>query len=198
MRDERRAQRRDQIEAAAYRVLERAGYGGATMAEIAREARASHETLYRWYGDKAGLFRALVVRNAEEVRASLEDAGEHDPIATLSQTGPRLLALLTGERAVSLNRAAAADRTGELGGVLAEYGRDTVMPLIARSLEAARASGQIDFDESASAADLFVTLLVGDLQIRRVIGRMGPLDREECHARADRALSQLLKLLSPD
>lgn len=40
--------------------------------DTARQARASNETLYSWYGDKQGLFKALVTRNAAKVKALLE------------------------------------------------------------------------------------------------------------------------------
>ncbi|MEQ8740678.1 MAG: helix-turn-helix domain-containing protein, partial [Hoeflea sp.] len=63
MREETRAARQAQIEQAAYEVLEEKGYAATSMLAIAKRARASNETLYNWYGDKTGLFRALVVRN---------------------------------------------------------------------------------------------------------------------------------------
>ena len=68
MREEKRSLRQQQIEAVAYEVLELKGYSGTSMQGIARKARASNETLYNWYGDKQGLFMALVTRNAEEVK----------------------------------------------------------------------------------------------------------------------------------
>ncbi|MEM9342473.1 MAG: TetR/AcrR family transcriptional regulator [Pseudomonadota bacterium] len=192
-----KVERQAEIEDAAYRVLERDGYAKATMAAIAREAKASHETLYNWYGDKVGLFRALVARNAEEVRGLLEAAiaGEADPKGALEQLGPKLLELLLGERAINLNRAAAADASGELGAAIAENGREAVVPLIATVLDAARADGLLAFDDMDAAAELYVRLLVGDLQIRRVIGRIeGPDEafREERGRAAVRDLAVLL------
>ncbi len=47
-----REDRQDAIAAAAYRLLEQHGFAATTMQAIAREARASMETFYRWYGDK--------------------------------------------------------------------------------------------------------------------------------------------------
>ncbi len=60
-------------------MLDAKGYAGASMLAIARQAKASNETLYNWYGDKNGLFRALVVRNAGEVRIAgrLGEAAGH-------------------------------------------------------------------------------------------------------------------------
>ena len=85
LREKKRSLRQQQIEAAAYEVLEAKGYGGTSMQGIAKHARASNETLYNWYGDKQGLFRALVTRNAEEVKAHLESElqTDHDALSIL-------------------------------------------------------------------------------------------------------------------
>lgn len=196
MREETRAARQDQIEQAAYAVLEEKGYAATSMLAIAKRARASNETLYNWYGDKTGLFRALVMRNADTVRSLLEDslASGAPPLETLRVLGPQLLALLISPRAVQLNRAAAADPTGELGAVIAERGRESVAPLIGEVLVRAKAEGLIEFEEVGDAIGLYLDLLVGDLQIRRVIGRQPPLDEAAIAARAERALQRFLRL----
>ena len=64
MRDAARAERRAEIERAAYALLEENGYAGMSMLGVAKRARASNETLYRWYGNKQGLIKAMVARNA--------------------------------------------------------------------------------------------------------------------------------------
>jgi AcrR family transcriptional regulator len=199
MREETRAARQAQIEQAAYEVLEEKGYAATSMLAIAKRARASNETLYNWYGDKTGLFRALVVRNAEVVRQMLEAALAENapPLSTLEALGPGLLALLTSSRAVQLNRAAAADPTGELGALLSEQGRETVAPLIGAVLERARAGGFVDYETTEEAVGLYLDLLVGDLQIRRAIGRAPPPDEAAIAERARRALERFLLLMRP-
>lgn len=196
MRDENRAARQEKIEEAAYAVLEAKGYAGTSMLAIARAARASNETLYNWYGDKTGLFKALVVRNAEEVRTLLQEGLDSDasPLEILQALGPRLLELLVSPRAIQLNRAAAADPTGELGAVISERGRETVGPLIGAVMERARQAGALKFDDTGEAVGLYLNLLVGDLQIRRVIGREPPLGQDAIDRRAARAYERFLRL----
>ncbi|MDB9881270.1 TetR/AcrR family transcriptional regulator [Planktomarina temperata] len=198
MREEKRSLRQQQIETAAYEVLEAKGYGGTSMQGIAKQARASNETLYNWYGDKQGLFRALVTRNAEEVKSHLEAELEtdHDALAILGSLGPKLLDLLTGDRAVALNRAAAADGSGELGAVLSKAGREAVFPMLEQVLVRARQDGQLRFKTSGEAVGLYLDLLIGDQQIRRVIGRLPAPTEEFCEALAQRAVSLLRQLLS--
>lgn len=144
MREDTKAARRAQIERAAYKLLKERGYGGTSMLGIAKEAKASNETLYRWYGDKKGLFKTMVENNARTTKAALDAAirDEADPLVTLEDVAPILLSMLLGERAISLNRAAASDESGELGATIAAGGRDSVFPLIEkliqRGLRAAR------------------------------------------------------------
>ncbi|MCF2906189.1 TetR/AcrR family transcriptional regulator [Octadecabacter sp. CECT 8868] len=197
MREEKRSLRQQQIEAAAYEVLEAKGYGGTSMQGIAKQARASNETLYNWYGDKQGLFRALVTRNAEEVRSHLEAElqTDHDALSILGSLGPKLLNLLTGDRAVALNRAAAADSSGELGATLSRAGREAVFPLLEQVLLRARQEGHLRFEESGAAVGLYLDLLIGDQQIRRVIGRLPAPTDEFCEARSKRAVTHLRQLL---
>jgi AcrR family transcriptional regulator len=196
VREQTRTARQAQIEQAAYAVLEEKGYAAASMLAIAKKARASNETLYNWYGDKTGLFRALVMRNADEVRELLERglAANAPPLDILRLFGPRLLALLVSPRAIQLNRAAAADPTGELGALISERGRETVAPLIGQVLEQARAAKLIAFEDRGEATGLYLDLLVGDLQIRRVIGREPAPDEAAIDKRARRALARFLRL----
>lgn len=197
MREEKRSLRQQQIEAAAYEVLEAKGYGGTSMLGIARQARASNETLYNWYGDKQGLFKALVTRNAEEVKNHLESElkTDHGSLAILETLGPKLLALLTGDRAVALNRAAASDSSGELGATLSTAGREAVFPLLEQVLLRARNEGRLDFENAGEAVGLYLDLLIGDQQIRRVIGRLPCPSRSFCEERSKRAIRHLCRLL---
>ncbi|MCP3970338.1 MAG: TetR/AcrR family transcriptional regulator [Rhodobacteraceae bacterium] len=196
MKEENRAARRTQIDSAAYELLQEKGYAGTSMLAIARRARASNETLYRWYGDKQGLFLSLIEANAAEVRGLLEDniALGRAPLETLKALGPMLLGLLTGDRAVALNRAAAADGGGELGAALTRAGRGVVAPLIGQVMAQAQAADVLRAGETGELVALYLDLLVGDQQIRRAIGALPAPSEADCAARAERALMRLLAL----
>ncbi|MEO0773421.1 MAG: TetR/AcrR family transcriptional regulator [Pseudomonadota bacterium] len=198
MTPETRTARAQEIEQAAYAILAQKGYAGMSMLAVAKRARCSNETLYNWYGDKLGLVRAMVTRSAEEARALLEGTPEDDrpALQVLTAFGPVLLKLLLGERAVALNRAAAADPTQELGHALATAGRETVVPLLTALILRAMEEGGLPQSDPAKAADLYLRLLIGDLQIRRVIGRMSPLSEADITTRAEEALRGTAKILS--
>lgn len=199
MKDVDRETRQIEIEAAAYEVLAERGYAGTSMLNVARRARASNETLYRWYGDKNGLFAAMVRRNAEASERLLTGAIDQpgSALTTLRDFAPLLLAMLLGERAIMLNRAAAGDTTRTLGRIIAAEGRERIVPLLTALLSRAKSEGVVAARRETAEAELFVTLLVGDLQIRRVIGAMPEPSPEQIAARAERALFSFMALSSP-
>ncbi len=196
MQSDAREVRAQQIEEAAYRVLEAKGYAGMTMLAVAKEAKASNETLYRWYGDRTGLFAALITRNTALVRAALEAAQDDDPMAELTRLAPALLGMLIGPRAVALNRAAAADKTGTLGKTLGQAGRDRVFPWILSVMDRTIAAGYFSGPPEA-LADSFLSLLIGDWQVRRVTGAMPPPDADAIETRARATLAKLAILHAP-
>jgi AcrR family transcriptional regulator len=191
-----RLDREEAITAAAYRLLESRGFAGTTMQAIAREAQASMETLYRWYGDKTGLFRALIDRNTALVADALQAAAAErlSALTRLGRIGPVLLDMLLGPRAVALNRAAASDASGQLGLALASGGRDTLLPLLIDTMELARQEGSLCGAPADDLADLWLSLLIGDLQVRRVTGALAPLPAETLARRSEMALTRLLRL----
>lgn len=197
MRDKIRTERQKQIEKAAFDLLEEYGYEGISMLKIAKRAKASNETLYRWYGDKKGLFQSLVQNNAKEIsRLLFSDVDNSRPLCEmLDVLGPTLLTLLTGPRAIALNRAAAGDPTGDLGRALAKSGRDTIMPLIEKVFERADITNGTPIGEPTNFADIYVRLLVGDLQIRRATGAIPQLSKSVILQRAKEASSLILRFM---
>lgn len=197
MKAEDRDARKAQITQAAYAVLAARGYAGTSMLAIAKRAKASNETLYRWYGDKQGLFRALIVENAAEVRAHLEQGltADRPALWVIADLGPLLLKLLTSDRAIALNRAAAADGDGVLGQALAESGREAVGPLIAQLIQRAQAERDLAQGESADLLALYLDLLVGDMQMRRAIGVLAAPSVADCKARAELAMQRFTVLV---
>ncbi|MEO1747983.1 MAG: TetR/AcrR family transcriptional regulator [Pseudomonadota bacterium] len=192
--------RRLAIEEAAYLVLAEKGYKGASMLEIARRAGASNETLYKWYGNKQGLFKSLVEDNAGRITsmidAALNEARSDADMDVLIPVGERLLSVLTSERAIALNRAAAGDvhDTSTLGKALSANGRETVLPFIARLFEQAVVSEALDSDNASDIAETWLALLVGDLQIRVVTGQTRAPSEIEIKRRARKAVAQLKAL----
>ncbi len=198
MKQTARNKRHCEIEAAAYELLAANGYGATSLLRIAKSANASNETLYRWYGDKLGLFKEMVRSNAGQTKLMLQQAlsNQGDPLVSLAQMAPVLLTMLLGDRAILLNRSAAADPTGQPGAARSQCGRSEIAPLIEQLIaKIDRGSGSIAPTPDA-ATELFLNLLIGDLQIRRVTGVLGQLSPNEIKQRADNAQRAFRLLLA--
>lgn len=78
-RERERAQREEEILAAAERVISRHGFHGAGMTEIAREAEFAIGTLYGFFDSKEALYERLIVERTASLttamRAALEGGG---------------------------------------------------------------------------------------------------------------------------
>src|SRR3954454_20547118 len=71
--------RRREILDAAFQEFSTRGYAGASMAAIARRARASKETLYAWFENKETLFNTLFQSRLDGVVRRVSAVAEQDP-----------------------------------------------------------------------------------------------------------------------
>lgn len=197
--------RAEEIEEIACRLLEELGFAGVGMQAIARAAKASNETLYRLYGDKMGLFRALITRNGARLWGTLDNADERGErgLVVLRAVGPVLLTMLLSDRSVALNRAAAADPSGALGRTLAEAGRNAASVKLNQIMADAQEAGELGRQRDGrevtprELTELWLDLLTGSLQVRRVTGAIQPLTPEQIGLRNLRALDALVRLYPP-
>jgi AcrR family transcriptional regulator len=193
-----REPRRREIEAAAFALLAEKGYRAASMLEIAKRAGASNQTLYAWYGNKQTLFRRLIEENGHAVTQMLAGAAASgDPLETLRALGPALLAFTTGGKAIIMNRAAIMDaaETGILAEAIDGAARSPILAMIeavmARLVETGAFASNLDPSE---AAESYISLLLGETQMRQAMGRLGPLDDAAVEARAALAFTLTLRL----
>jgi AcrR family transcriptional regulator len=196
---EREARRAAVLDAAFDLLVER-GYQRTTMAAVAQRSGASKETLYAWFGDKPGLFAALVRRNAGDANRAVEAAlGDDDVEQTLVRFATGLLSLLLGERALAINRAAITELTAapQLAEVLRDQGRQRTGPMVEAYLALQAERGRLRIDDPARAFGLLYGLVVQDSQILALLGDL-PLDRAAIELRARDAVTWFLALTAGD
>ncbi len=193
-----RDRRRDAIMDIAVEVLADRGYRDTTMLEVAKRASASKETLYAWFGNKRGLFEAVIRRNAEAVQSALAEqlAADAPTECVLTAFGRALLTLLLGDSAVAINRAAISEARSDpaLADSLAQAGRGATLPAFVGFLERQRERGLLSLGAADEAAEQFLGLLVGDLQVRRLLGLLPVPQEVEIAARANRAATAFMHL----
>ncbi len=198
MQKSRRVPRRAHILDVAAEVLAEKGYRDTTMLEVARRSSASKETLYAWFGDKLGLFEAVIRRNAGRVRLALNGHLDSDTSVepALTDFGRELAAHLLGDNAVSINRAAISEaRAGpSLAGSLSKSGREPIQRTLVGYFEQCHARGLLHVEDPNEAVDTFVGLLLGDAQTRRLLGVMDSPSETEIDTRATQAVRKFLRL----
>jgi TetR/AcrR family transcriptional regulator, mexJK operon transcriptional repressor len=178
--DERRA-RESEILATALGVFLRSGYGASTVDELAVAAQVTKRTLYAYFGDKAGLFAAMVRDLAATV--SLDGAGGD----TLETVAARIVSRLHSDELVGLHRL-----------VIGESARFPELALILHSSgdarHIARLGGHIRAEygpaREALAEPLF-SLLLGERHRRRLLGIDPAPSPAQAAAHARAALAQL-------
>jgi len=198
MKAESRTKRHDEILDAAIEVLRERGYRDASMLQVARRASASKETLYAWYGDKRGLFEAVIRRNAQAVQAVLAGHLQDDaPIErVLIEFGRALLQMLLGDSAVAINRAAISEAMSDpqLAQTLADTGRDATLPAFVTFIGLQREQGVLNLENPSEAAADYLGLLLGDSQVRRLLGLVAAPGTSQSEARAARAAKNFMRL----
>lgn len=171
-----------------------------TMTAVARSARCSKETLYKWFGDRDGLLTATVQWQAAKVgMPRIDRAGltRNSLRAGIAEFGESLLRVLASETSVALNRIAVThagtDRYG-LGAIVLENGRREMGRRLRPVLEAGRSVGYLHFKDSEEAFRTFFGLVVRDVQVRRLLGDDFAPDEAEIVGDAQRATEQFMTL----
>lgn len=152
---------RSDILAVATREFARQGFNGARMDEIAARTRTTKRMIYYYFGDKRGLYVAVLetayaelrtvqrtvdvehLPPVEAIRALAERTFDHD------DTHQDLIRLVVGENVHDAEHIRGSDALTRLG--------DPALDVISRLLAAGRASG--DFATEADAVD--VHMLIG-------------------------------------
>lgn len=181
--------RRERLLDHTLRVLLRDGYQRFSMNAVAASANASKETIYRHFGDKAGLLHAALVRSAAAIEPLL-DAGLEPSMSRderLRQLGLNYLHGCYLPEALALQRIAYADGEKGLG------------PLFAREItERAIAHVERQFDELGSSdpradAETFLGMIQGKLHERIMLG--AEIDDMERRLRAQ--VDHAIRVMTP-
>jgi TetR/AcrR family transcriptional repressor of mexJK operon len=152
--------REAEILATALAVFLRTGFGAATVDELAAAAKVTKRTLYSYFGDKDGLFAAMVTDLA--VTVSLDAASDRGTLETLAA---RIVFRVHSDELVGLHRLVIAEsnRFPELARVLHSQGDARHISRLAEHIRAERGSAY-----EILAEPLF-SLLLGERHRRRLL-----------------------------
>lgn len=158
---------------AATRVFLRHGYGATSMEKVAREARVAKQTLYNHFGSKGALFEAIIHHRARNFLAGLPfaDVKAPDVESALLTLGRQFLAIILSSTSLRLYRLmiAEAPRHPELGRMVYRVGPRQVVERLADYFRERTAHGELSVAEPELAAEQFIGMLIGHLQLRALL-----------------------------
>jgi TetR/AcrR family transcriptional repressor of mexJK operon len=187
----------ESILAAAKRTFLAAGFGAVSMDTIAREAGVSKATVYAHFAGKEDLFGAVIGRECERYFARFS-AGELDPRdvrASLTVLGRRFLELLLSPESIALHRIILGEvtRFPLLGEVFWRAGPERQRFQIEAFLESATASGTMALADTRLAAEQFVSLVRGEIQLRHLLRLEDETDQRGIGAAVDGAVATFMR-----
>ena len=170
------------LDAASQLFMEK-GFEATSMVGIARLARASKETFYRYYPTKEELFRAVVIRRAQSFVAEMNGVLlSHDPPAkALTSFGELVLARILTIEAASLHRILSMERERfpELKRVFHEKGPARVHAALSRYLAEQSERGSLRKMNAPVAARQFFDLVAAEMVMKvNIAGHAKPTKSE--------------------
>jgi TetR/AcrR family transcriptional regulator, mexJK operon transcriptional repressor len=177
-----RRTRESEILATALGVFLRSGYGASTIDELAAAAQVTKRTLYAYYGDKSGLFTAMVRELAAAV--SLDASADNDTLETLAA---RIVSRVHSDELVALHQLVIGEsaRFPELAQILHSNGDARHIARLAEHIRAERSPA------AEHLAEPLFSLLLGERHRRRLLGIDPAPSAAQAAAHAHAAIAQL-------
>ena len=175
--------RREALLRAAAEVFFEQGYAATSIDAIIERAGGSKRNIYNEFGNKQGLFSAIVKESADKVLSTLvvEQIEGHDLRATLTAFGQHLMGVYMSPTLIGIYRIAVteANRFPDLVKSFYEQGPGRAASRLAEVLEAANRRGEIQTDNCLRVAGHFVGMIRDNLHLQVVLGlRAAPSDKE--------------------
>ena len=187
----------ESILAAAKRAFLAAGFAAVSMDAIAREAGVSKATVYAHFAGKEELFGAVIGRECERYFARFA-ADELDPLdvrASLTVLGRRFLDLVLSPDGIALHRIILAEvtRLPALGEIFWCAGPERQRLQIEAFLKRASAVGSLELSDARLAAEQFVSLVRGDIQLRHLLRLEADADQSGISAAVEAAVATFMR-----
>lgn len=199
-----RIDKREAILEAAFRVFARKGFASACVKDVADEAKVAKPTIYSHLDDKDALFRESLASVAETVAADnlaavagLREPGE-DLRAAFAEAARLLLANCVHERACALKRLTYAELVRFPDLLLTVRGSvtDRLVEVLTGHLARLALAGRLRVTDPLIAAEQFLSLLTGTLEIRSRLGTRA-LEQAEVDAIGAAGVSAFLGAYGP-
>lgn len=201
METPRQAAKRQHILKVATEMFLAQGYSGVSVDGIVAQIGGSKRTIYSYFGDKEGLFAAIITQLCAEnvsplMHMDLKRKPLHEALSTIAQI---FLEVVLSPRTIALHRliVAEAPRAPEAARSFFEAAPATAYNCLAEYLTWADGAGLVAPGNAHTRAVIFLDALTGDMQLRCLLGlREFPSQVERQHHISE-AIAIFIKGLSP-
>lgn len=174
------------------------GYSAATMDLIAERAGVSKQTVYNHFQSKDRLFKSTIADMTADLLAplTLRDRSKSTPRELLFGLSRQLLTLMLQPSSLALYRLIMSEtaRFPELGAEIYTVGAGQMQARLADYLAWETGNGRLAVDNPQWAAEQFVGMLTGRLQLRALLGVVPLPDPPELERRAAYAVDCFLAI----
>ena len=177
------------------------GFDTVSMDMVARQAPVSKATLYAHFAGKEELFTAVVVNEAKRMTDEIERivTDRSDIAAVLKRVAEKFVDVFLSEHAMFLQRAVigVVPRFPSIGAAIFDSGPKVLTERLAAFLGEAHQVGRLRVPNPTLAATQFLSLVRGDLDIRRLLVPAMPLSRAELEVQIEAGIDLLLHFYAP-
>jgi len=192
--------RRDLFLDAASKMFIDRGYEATSLQDVVSIAGGSLATLYRLFGNKEGLFKAVLERKFKSVFGEMElpAVASQDPALTLFNLGSALLSMILSEDAIGMHRLmiAEAKRSPRLREIFIELAPNRAKQYLSAYLKEEVGAGRMDIKDCELSASQFLEMVKGDLYMRQLLGEEINLTAEERKSLVKNAVDIFLRGVS--
>jgi AcrR family transcriptional regulator len=194
-RQKRGTDRRLEILLAARRVFVERGYSGASTDAILERSGGSKETIYAYFGNKLGLFRAVLLDHIDRVFAASASFQADSPEAMLRALGLAFVQSLEGD-GLRLARVvvAEADRIADLASQLHEAFDVRLVAQAAAALDGYCERGLFPEVDTQALGQAFIDLLGGRVLVRRLFDPHFEPGPAELREQVDFCVSAIMRM----
>lgn len=194
-------ERRQRMLAAATRLFIKRGFDGTSVDEIIQAVGGSKTTLYAAFGNKQGLFAAVVADVTSRIDAAIALGDQaappghrRKPAEVLTDAGTAAMELVLTREVIGLYRLAVAEanRYPDLARSFWESGPSSARAGLAAYLADATARGELSVDDPLEAAELFLGMLLDRGTLGLSLGVQDPPTRDAVSRRVAAATTMFL------
>ena len=192
----RGSQRHEKILDAAKQVFVEQGYARASVNEIVKRSGGSLGTVYKFFGNKLGLFEAFFQKATCEAFADFEEKGlwVDDLPTSLRNFGRQLQQMMFEPDALAIYRLVLSEQgadQAEIQRIFMQYGPNRLNKILSRFLSQQQAAGLLQLQDCEIAAFQFVEMIKGPLHFRALFGET--ITPAQCDAVLEQAIQIFLQ-----